>query len=185
MNSLQMSIDAFESLPLTPALIADLQSDHAGEAGAVAIYRGMLAVTRDRAVRRFAIAHIRTELRHLRFFERWLPQRHQSRLLALWQAAGWLLGATAALVGQRAAFRTVAAVETFVEGHYLAQIEIMEATPGLESLADVLREFCVEEVHHRDDANARVTGPESALARAWAHLIALGSALGVRIARRV
>jgi ubiquinone biosynthesis monooxygenase Coq7 len=138
MNNFILSIGEFESLPLTPALISDLQSDHAGEAGAVEIYRGMLAVSRDKAVREFAMVHIRTELRHLRFFERWLPSQHHSRLLLVWRAAGWLLGATSALFGQQAAFRTVAAVETFVEGHYLAQIELMETTQGLESLSSHL-----------------------------------------------
>ncbi len=185
MNTLAMSIETFESLPLTPALIADLQSDHAGEAGAVAIYRGMLAVSRDESVRRFAKEHIRTELRHLRFFESWLPARHRSRLMWAWRAAGWLLGATSALFGRQAAFRTVAAVETFVEGHYVAQIETMNSIDGLESLAAILQEFCSEEVHHREDASARVTRSGGAAARAWEHLIASGSALGVRIARRV
>lgn len=43
------------SAGLLPAsLVADLRSDHAGETGAVVIYRGILAVTRDAgfAVRR-------------------------------------------------------------------------------------------------------------------------------------
>ena len=185
MNRRAVSIDAFETLPLTPALIADFRSDHAGEAGAVAIYRGMLAVSRDRVLRRFAMKHIRTELNHLRFFERWLPKRHRSRLLPVWRAAGWLLGATSALFGRQAAFRTVAAVETFVEGHYLAQIESMESTVGLESLAAVLRDFCADEVHHRADASARLTRTDGRIARKWASLISAGSALGVRIARSI
>lgn len=185
MNKSSLSIDAFESLPLTPALISDLQSDHAGEAGAVEIYRGMLVVSRDPVVRSFAMMHIRTEMRHLRFFERWLPKRHHSRLLPVWRAAGWLLGATSALFGQQAAFRTVAAVETFVEDHYLAQIRIMESTRGLEPLADVLRDFCADEVHHRSDASARLCKSGGAIARFWAYLIATGSAFGVRIARRI
>ncbi len=185
MNKLTLSIGAFESLPLTPALISDLQSDHAGEAGAVQIYRGMLAVSRDEAVRQFAMAHIRTEMRHLRFFERWLPKRHHSRLLPVWRAAGWLLGATSALFGRQAVFRTVGAVETFVEDHYLAQIHNMESTRGLEPLVAVLRDFCADEVHHRSDADARLTRTGGAIARFWAYLIATGSALGVRVARRI
>lgn len=185
MNKLYLSIDPFESLPLTPALVADLRSDHAGEAGAVAIYRGMLAVSRDAYVCRFALTHIRTELKHLRFFERWMPQRHRSRLLPIWRSAGWLLGATAALFGRRAAFRTVAAVETFVEGHYLSQIETMESLQGLEDLVDVLSRFCADEVHHRDDARQRFDGRGGTLARTWAYIIAAGSALGVQIARRI
>ena len=44
-----------QQLPLqTPA--ADLRGDHASESGALVIYRGILAITRDAGVRRFAQA---------------------------------------------------------------------------------------------------------------------------------
>ena len=46
-------------------LLRDLRSDHAGEAGAVAIYRGILAVSRCPQVREFAQRHMQTEQRHL------------------------------------------------------------------------------------------------------------------------
>ena len=185
MNSLALSIDPFDALPLTPDLVAELRSDHAGETGAVAIYRGMLVVSRDAEVRRFALRHVRAELKHLRFFDAWLPPGKRSRLLPLWRAAGWLLGATAALFGKGAVFRTVAAVETFVEQHYLAQIEIMEATAGLEPLAALLRDFCADEEHHRIDAADRMSGTSGKIATAWIQLVAFGSALGVRVARRI
>ena len=185
MNRWDLSIDPFDALPLSADLVADLRSDHAGETGAVQIYRGMLATSRDPSVRRFALAHIRTELRHLRFFEVWLPQRHHSRLLPVWRAAGWLLGAGSALFGRRAAFHTVAAVETFVERHYLEQIEAMGGIPELVELCSVLRRFCDDEVHHRDDARNRVEDTNGLGVRVWAHLVGLGSMFGVLIARKV
>ena len=185
MNIYRLSIEPFEQLPLSAELVADLRSDHAGETGAVQIYRGMLAVSRDREVRRFALAHIRTELRHLWFFDRWLPTQHHSRLLPLWRAAGWLLGAGSALFGRRAAFHTVAAVESFVEQHYLEQIEIMGEEPRLSKLTRVLRRFCDEEVHHRDDASGRIARSGSVVARTWAHIVGVGSMVGVRVARKV
>ena len=185
MNNPLLSMAPFETLPLGPELISDLQSDHAGEAGAVAIYRGMLDVSRDTAVRRFALKHIRTELRHLHFFEHWLPHRHHSCLLLLWRSAGWLLGAVSALFGRQAVFRTVAAVEAFVEGHYRAQIETMQSVSGLEPLVAVLQDFCAEEVHHGADASARLTDSAGVLAQAWSSVIAVGSTLGVSVARRI
>ncbi len=185
MNTSDLSIESFDVLPLLPDMVADLRSDHAGESGAVQIYRGMLAVSRDPSVRRFALTHIRTELRHLRFFERWLPQRHHSRLLPVWRAAGWLLGAGSALFGRRAAFHTVAAVETFVERHYLDQIDVMGSVPELANLCAVLRRFCDDEVHHRDDASERVADANGIAARTWSAVVGLGSMFGVRIARKV
>lgn len=185
MNNFALSIQPFENLPLTPADVADLRSDHAGEAGAVEIYRGMLCVSSDAELRRFAHAHIRAERRHLRFFEEWLPSRHRSRLLPVWRSAGWLLGAISALCGRRTAYRTVVAVETFVEKHYQAQIEAMSATPDLEALVDTLRGFCAEEVHHRNDAARRVNEPDGWVTRAWVNTVAMGSAIGVRVARKI
>lgn len=185
MNKHHLSIDTFDALPLTGTLIGDLQSDHAGESGAVEIYRGMLAVSSDPDIRRFARRHVRAELRHLRFFDDWLPKRHHSRLLPLWKAAGWTLGAVAALFGRRCVYRTVGAVERFVEGHYMAQILVMDATPGLESLAAVLCRFCDDEIHHRSDAEDRLHGPGGLVSRVWCRTIFAGSALGVRVARNI
>jgi hypothetical protein len=44
-----------------PSLIGDLRSDHAGETGGVIISRGILAGSRDPAVRAFASAHLAAE----------------------------------------------------------------------------------------------------------------------------
>lgn len=185
MNNFGLSIDLFGSLPVIPVPEIDLRSDQIGKTGAAAKYRGKLAATRDASVRRFAAAHILTELRFLRFFERWMPQRHRSRLLPVWRSAGWLVGSTAAQLGRRAGFRTVAAVETYVEGPYLEQIETMKTMRGLENLVIVLSKFCEDEVDCRNDDHQRVEGSGGPFARAWANIIATSSALGVQIARRV
>ena len=42
-----MEVSAFDTLPIGARLTRDLRSDHAGEVGAVEIYRGMLAVARS------------------------------------------------------------------------------------------------------------------------------------------
>ena len=179
--------DRFADLALSSSRIADLRSDHAGEHGAVAIYAGILTTTRSAAVRRFARQHLRTELKHRRFFERWLPARYQSRLLPLWWRAGWLLGASAALFGANAVFRTIAAVESFVERHYQTQIDAMANSPELAGLRRILQSFCDDEVAHRDEA-AALLAPRTGrrmVGRLWATIIGVGSAAGVAIARRL
>ena len=112
----------------SPALIADLRTDHAGETGAVMIYRGILAITRDAGVRHFAQAHLATETEHLAKIEPLLAPRQRSRLLPLWRIAGWLTGALPACIGPRAVYATIEAVETFVDQHYAEQIESMITT---------------------------------------------------------
>ncbi|MBT8047484.1 MAG: hypothetical protein HKO99_12215, partial [Xanthomonadales bacterium] len=147
-----MEISAFDTLPIDARLTGDLRSDHAGEVGAVEIYRGMLAVGRSSELRAFASEHLAAEMRHRKFFDGWLPREHQSRLLWLWRAAGWILGALSARLGMRAACRTVAAVETFVEGHYQEQVQAIGDEPELRPLRDRLDQFCREEAEHRRDA---------------------------------
>jgi demethoxyubiquinone hydroxylase (CLK1/Coq7/Cat5 family) len=66
-------------------LVGDLRSDHAGETGAVAIYIGILAVSRDLEIRHFATAHLATEREHLAHFEALLPAGQRSALLPLWR----------------------------------------------------------------------------------------------------
>ena len=178
------SLKQFEKTALTDELIADLRSDHAGETGAVAIYSGILAVSRDSEVRAFALDHRETEKVHLAFFNEWMPRRYHSRILPVWRAAGWLLGATSALFGAKSVYRTIAAVETFVEQHYEEQIIKMENRPEFAALRDKLRAFCAEEVEHRDDAANRLKPPAGAVGRAWSQVVGAGSSVGVALARR-
>lgn len=169
---------------LAPTLRRELRSNHAGETGAVAIYRGMLAVSRDPAVRAFARDHLRTEEEHLAIFETILPPSCKTRLRRLCALAGWLTGALPALAGRRAAFATIDAVETFVDSHYQAQIDALEGIdqPRLRAL---LKQFQADEVHHRDDARGRSSSPYGRRLRAWLSLVTAGSKVGVAVARRL
>lgn len=178
-------IPDYRALPLTREDRRDLRSNHAGEHGAVAIYRGMLAVTQDPGLTRFARRHLLAESRHLKFFRRFLPADGKSRLLPIWWLAGWLLGAGSALSGPRAAYTTIAAVERFVEDHYNRQIMSMRGRTGLDELVAILRRFCADEIHHRDDALASIPAGDSWLARTWGLVVDSGSRVGVAIARRI
>ena len=117
-------IDAAGLLPA--ALVADLRTDHAGETGAVMIYRGILAFTRDPGMRHFAQGHLVTEMGHLAQIEPLLAVGQRSLLLPVWRIAGWMSGALPALFGPRAVYATIEAVETFVDHHYAEQIQSID-----------------------------------------------------------
>ncbi len=187
-------------------LMRELRSDHAGETGAVMIYRGIIAVTRDPVLREFALHHLNTEQRHLELVNEVLSARWRSRLLPLWRLSGWLTGALPACFGPRTVYATIEAVETFVDHHYAAQITMIDAllehvalkndrhvaVPALdpERRADLQRlrallEQCrQDEVAHRDDAAARWDHRRSGFLNAWRWLVGCGSAMAVRICRR-
>ncbi len=175
----------YPSLALDLRLVRDLRSDHAGETGAVWIYKGILAVSSDDELREFAREHLATERRHLHFFDAWLPAEVKSRLIPLWRVSGWLLGALPAFFGRRAVYHTISAVETFVEGHYREQIRRIGDDRKLAGLRLQLEHFCAEEVGHRDDAAGRAEMAPGAVARVWTRIVAAGSALGVKAARAI
>ncbi|RZO68364.1 MAG: demethoxyubiquinone hydroxylase family protein [Halieaceae bacterium] len=166
-------------------LQAELRSDHAGEYGAVMIYRGILAVSRDDAVRDFAERHIATERDHLRLMEETVPSSARTQLLPLWWLMGWLTGALPAVFGRHAVFATIEAVETFVDHHYRQQIDRLAEQERYESLRELLLQCQEDEVSHRDEA-ACLAGPSRGkLMRLWSAIVGAGSAAAVIAARRI
>lgn len=173
---------------LSQHLVSELRSDHAGETGAVFIYRGMAAVARwrgDAELLTFAQRHGGTEAEHLRLVESWLPPEQRSRLLGPWRLAGWLTGALPALAGRSAVYATIAAVETFVDRHYQQQIDHLQSQGGPDGLLPLLVQCQSEERHHRDEASALMPVRLSWPLRAWCALVGTGSAAAVALARRI
>jgi len=171
--------------PLPGWLVAELRSDHAGETGAVMIYRGILALARDPALADFARRHMATEQGHLDLLEQVLPPADRSRLLPIWRVAGYLTGFLPGLFGPRAVYATIDAVETFVDHHYQQQLDRLDAEGIEPRLRAVLAQCQAEEVHHRDEARDKATAPPGPLLRAWSWMVGTGSAAAVSAAKRI
>ena len=167
-------------------VLADLRTDHAGEAGAVCIYQGVLQFARDPVLRAFAEHHLTTEQKHLRFISSWLLPAHFSRLLPLWRLAGFLTGALPVLFGPKAVYATIEAVETFVNHHYEQQILALASHPDLSGLRQTLLDCQADEVAHRDEA-AAARGPAQPgwVLRAWCALVGTGSKAAVSLIRHI
>lgn len=139
-----------------------LRVDHAGEYGAVQIYRGQRAIF-DRSANRGDIADRLKEMEdgeaaHLKTFDRLLAERRvRPTLLApLWNAAGFALGAATALMGEKAAMAATAAVEDVIEKHYAAQAEELEASEP--EIAETVARFREDELGHKATAEAHGAG---------------------------
>ena len=173
-----------DDLEIPEDMLSCLRSDHAGETGAVYIYRGIRAVTLVESVREFALQHQVTEERHLEIMNQILPREHRSRLLVLWRLAGWLTGALPALFGARAVYRTIDAVESFVDEHYRLQIDKLQTRPRDRKLRDILKACRADELLHRDEARGHLQAP-GVMGRLWATIVGAGSRAGVYLASRV
>jgi len=174
---------AFTGLPRW--LQQELRSDHAGEFGAVMIYRGILAISRDASVREFAASHLRTEQKHLALMEEIVPAPDRTRLLPLWRVMGWLTGALPALLGRQAVFATIEAVETFVYSHYQQQIVRLMPEGEYGPLRQVLVDCQADEVSHRDEAASLALPKRNVMLRLWCAIVGSGSAAAVVAAKRV
>jgi len=133
-----------------------LRVDHAGELGAVWIYRGQKAVF-DAAPDKEKIGADLGEMEgheqaHLSRFDALLNE-HKVRptvMAPLWRLAGFGLGVGTALMGEKAAHACTEAVENVIEEHYAGQIaELADRDP---ELAQELSRFRDEELAHRDRA---------------------------------
>lgn len=156
-----------------------LRIDHAGEYGAVAIYRGQQAVFKNNPKTQNIAAKLREmeleEQKHLDAFDRLLVEREVRPTLfaPLWNVAGYGLGVATALMGEKAAHACTEAVETVIEQHYGEQIEATRVSdPDLSEMFTAFRE---DELHHRDTAieegakEAPAYGLLSGLIRAGCH----------------
>lgn len=163
--------------------------DHAGEYGAVAIYRGQRAVFGTLPHKSRIAAQLEEmeadEQHHLDTFDR-LIFEHGSRPTALapfWHAAGHALGAATALMGEKAAHACTEAVETVIERHYAGQVAELCAM-GEDELATLFDKFREEEVAHRDlavEEGAREAPGYAPLSRA----IKTGCKIAIRVCERV
>jgi len=173
---------------ILPAWVfAHLRTDHAGEVGAVCIYQGVLRFARDPALRAFAEHHLATEQNHLRLISGWLPKAQHSRLLPLWQLAGFLTGALPTLFGPKAVYATIEAVETFVNHHYEEQIVALAWRIELRNLRQTLLDCQADEVAHRDEAAAasRSLSQSGWVLRAWCAMVGAGSKAAVTLIRHI
>ena len=166
-------------------LIDDLRTDHAGELGAVWIYRGALTGTRNQEITKFAAEHLETEKIHLRGIESLISARERSYLLPLWRLFGFLTGYIAVIFGPYAFYATVAAVETFVDQHYAIQIKRLKPDSTLAPICLQLEQFRLDEVRHKDESLERIGNVEHPVLNLWCKLVTVGSRSAVAVSRRI
>lgn len=133
-----------------------IRVDHAGEYGAVQIYRGQLAVFERVGAHAHAariIAEMEAgEAEHLKTFDRLIAERgvRPTLMAPVWRVAGFGLGAVTALMGERAAHACTEAVEDVIEDHYARQSERLGRSDP--ELKDVIDQFREDEIGHKQTA---------------------------------
>jgi ubiquinone biosynthesis monooxygenase Coq7 len=165
-----------------------IRVDHAGEYGAVQIYRGQRAVF-DRIESRGHAARIIAEMEageaeHLKTFDRMIAERgvRPTLMAPIWRIAGFGLGAATALMGERAAHACTEAVEEVIEEHYARQSDRLGRDDP--ELKDVINRFREDESGHKQTAieqGAREAPGYSVLSV----LIKIGCRAAIRISEKI
>lgn len=133
-----------------------IRVDHAGEYGAVQIYRGQRAVF-DRIEGKQHAARVIAgmeagEQEHLKTFDRMIAERgvRPTVMAPLWRVMGFGLGAATALMGERAAHACTEAVEDVIEEHYGRQSQALQGVDA--ELKHVVDKFREDEIGHKETA---------------------------------
>ncbi|RFB06339.1 demethoxyubiquinone hydroxylase family protein [Parvularcula marina] len=165
-----------------------LRVDHAGEYGAVNIYRGQRAVFEKLRGKERLSALLEEmedgEQHHLETFDKLLTERNIRPTLfsPIWNAAGFALGAGTALLGEKAAMACTSAVEDVIEKHYAEQIEELgDEEPEIKA---TITQFRAEEIEHHDTAIEE--GAEEAFGYSVLKgLIGTGCRIAIRLSEKI
>ena len=171
-------------------IAAMIRVDHAGEFGALRIYKGQLAVlsripsAKDSAD---SIAHMASqEQKHFDVFSDLVKTRRvrPTVLEPVWHVAGYALGAATALIGEKAAMACTVAVEDVIDEHYARQIKTLSTRPDEAGLKNIVEEFRQDELDHRDEALAR-GAKQAPFYGLLSSMIRMGCRTAIRLSERI
>lgn len=125
-----------------------IRVNQAGEFGAVQIYKGQLAVLRDRPCTPVIKHMLEQEYQHLEKFNKLMIKRQvrPTALTPIWRLAGYALGAASAALGEKAAMACTVAVEEVIDQHYAEQERVLDDKP----LKKLITKCRAEENEHKE-----------------------------------
>ena len=128
-----------------------IRVDHAGEYGATRIYDGQIAVFGKNSKIGKTIQHMADqEQEHIQKFEELIVKNRvrPTALIPVWNVAGYALGVSTALLGEKAAMACTVAVETVIGNHYGEQLSLLE--DDQKELKKTIKKFKADELEHHD-----------------------------------
>ena len=135
-----------------------IRVNQAGELGAIQIYKGQLAVLKNKKVAKELKDMLKKELKHYNKFND-LIREYEVRPTALspiWKRGAFLLGVSTAILGKKATMACTEAVEEVIINHYEKQTEYLKNKD--KKLCKITKKFCAEEKEHLNLAKNHDTG---------------------------
>ena len=162
-----------------------IRVDHAGEYGATKIYDGQIAIFGKSSNLGKTIQHMADqEKEHIDKFNDLIIE-HRIRptaLLPVWNIAGFALGASTAMLGEKAAMACTVAVEKVIGEHYEEQLNLLE--DDQKDLKKTISKFRDDELEHHDigiDHDAESTPGYKIMSK----VIELGCKTAIAISKKI
>ena len=162
-----------------------IRVDHAGEYGATRIYDGQIAVFGKNSKIGKTIQHMADqEQEHIQKFEELIVKNkvRPTLLLPLWSVAGYTLGATTALMGEKAAMACTVAVEKVIGEHYNEQLSLLN--DDQKQLKRTIKKFREDELEHHDIGLAH-DAEEAPGYRILSKFIEMGCKTAIAISKKI
>ena len=135
-----------------------LKINHAGEFGAVNIYRAQIAIVQfyDKALAKLLRDFLAHEKEHLRIFGSELERRgvRRCRSYYLCGIGGFCLGFITAAFGKNSVLACTAAVESVVLKHLAEQVEALKIIDDMEAVEAIESIIADEKAHHDEGVSA-------------------------------
>ena len=137
-----------------------IKVNHAGEHGAVNIYRAQLLVARftDPSQARVLAGFLEHELKHRNIFELELARRGQRRCRSyvLCGIGGYVLGILTGILGKRAIGATTCAIESVVLKHLQTQIAALSGRDNgaVKAIHKIIEEETEHKEHYSETTNS-------------------------------
>ena len=161
-------------------LLSHFRTNHAGETGAVYIYKGILKITKDKDIIEFSKKHLKTEQNHLKIIEEIFPKKEISKFIFLWRILGYLTGFIPAILGKSFIYATIFAVESFVERHYQTQIKMILDQKQFIKIKNLIKQLMHDEIEHKEEALAKIKNL-NIFHKIWMNIVKIGSIIAVRV----
>jgi 3-demethoxyubiquinol 3-hydroxylase len=185
-HNLDERVPRILSVPTVQTVDQILRVDHAGECGAIRIYRSQISIARRLhpacvAALEEMLSH---ELQHFQTFDNLLKVRGVRPCYALpfWMVGGWVLGTFTALLGERAIWVCTAAIENTVNAHLDHQVAVLSAndSAALAAVESIRR----DEAAHEDHA-VRHGGESGGLYRALRWIVKGATSLAIWLSTKL
>ena len=162
-----------------------IRVDHAGEYGATRIYDGQIAIFGKNSKIGKTIQHMADqEQEHIQKFEELIVKNRvrPTALIPVWNVAGYALGVSTALLGEKAAMACTVAVETVIGNHYGEQLSLLE--DDQKELKKTIKKFKADELEHHDIGIAH-DAEKTPGYKVLSKVIELGCKTAIKISKKI